>query len=163
MPDARHKVCCCIHRDMVHLADAATASTLYNTHFSTRVRCLYMHCDRYDYQESKPVVAFVFLCCEFCIQSLFWVFSRINTIVGSIFFLFFLGGYYFYVNIFYKEMVVEAFGEKFDEFSWIAHLLDVLLLLIHYWQLGVISKCRRFYQYIRVEDKRTTVRTTCTK
>ncbi|VDM77628.1 unnamed protein product [Strongylus vulgaris] len=62
------------------------------------------------------------------------------TRVGSIFFLFFLGGYYFYVNIFYKDMVV-----------------DVLLLLLHYWQLGVISKCRRFYQYIRVEDKRRTL------
>ncbi|CAJ0603606.1 unnamed protein product [Cylicocyclus nassatus] len=74
-------------------------------------------------------------------------------VVGSIFFLFFLGGYYFYVNIFHKDIVIAAFGEKFDEYSWIAHLLDVLLLMLHYWQLGVISKCRRFYQYIRVEDK----------
>ncbi|EYC11114.1 hypothetical protein Y032_0052g2230 [Ancylostoma ceylanicum] len=74
-------------------------------------------------------------------------------IVGSIFFLLFLGGYYFYVNIFHKDLVIAAFGEKFDEYSWIAHLLDVLLLLTHYWELGVISKCRRYYNYIRIDDK----------
>ncbi|VDO55407.1 unnamed protein product [Haemonchus placei] len=73
--------------------------------------------------------------------------------VASIFFLFFLGGYYFYVNIFHKEIVIAAFGDKFDDYSWIAHLLDVLLLLIHYWQLGVISKCRRYYKYVLLEDK----------
>ncbi|XGW27478.1 hypothetical protein V3C99_007803 [Haemonchus contortus] len=74
-------------------------------------------------------------------------------VVASIFFLFFLGGYYFYVNIFHKEIVIAAFGDKFDDYSWIAHLLDVLLLLIHYWQLGVISKCRRYYKYVLLEDK----------
>lgn len=74
-------------------------------------------------------------------------------IVASIFFLFFLGGYYFYVNIFHREKVIAAFGEKFDEYSWIAHLLDVLLLLVHYWMLGVVSKCRRYYSYLRIDDK----------
>ncbi|WKY06759.1 hypothetical protein Q1695_006721 [Nippostrongylus brasiliensis] len=74
-------------------------------------------------------------------------------IVASIFFLLFLGGYYFYVNIFHKEKVIAAFGNKFDQYSWIAHLLDVLLLLTHYWQLGVVSKCRRYYSYMRSDDK----------
>ncbi|KJH49377.1 hypothetical protein DICVIV_04517 [Dictyocaulus viviparus] len=74
-------------------------------------------------------------------------------IIASIFFLFFLGGYYFYVNIFHKEKVLDAFGENFDRYSWIAHLLNVLLLLFHYWQLGVISKCRRYYNYSRVEKQ----------
>ncbi|KAJ1373017.1 hypothetical protein KIN20_035336 [Parelaphostrongylus tenuis] len=74
-------------------------------------------------------------------------------IMASIFFLFFLGCYYFYVNIFHKDKVIAAFGSKFDDYSWIAHLVHVLLLIFHYWQLSVIAKCRRFYSYMRIDEK----------
>ncbi|CAD6198746.1 unnamed protein product [Caenorhabditis auriculariae] len=54
---------------------------------------------------------------------------------------------FFFVNIFYKEHVAAAFGDNSETLSFAWHLVDILLILLHFWTLSVISKCRRYFDY----------------
>ncbi|CAI4226843.1 unnamed protein product [Auanema sp. JU1783] len=99
-----------------------------------------------------------------CIIALYGVFIRNQHIllafyfyvVISLFFLLILGGYFFLVNIFEKERVKEAFGPKFDDLSILGHLLDVLLLLLHFYLLSIIWKCRKYFQFVETNQNKCT-------
>ncbi|EFO84162.1 hypothetical protein CRE_16258 [Caenorhabditis remanei] len=66
----------------------------------------------------------------------------------TIFYLLFLGGYFFFVNIFHKEMVKEALGDHSDSISFIWHFADIVLIMTHAWVLSVTSKCRKYFRWV---------------
>ncbi|GMT24440.1 hypothetical protein PFISCL1PPCAC_15737, partial [Pristionchus fissidentatus] len=69
--------------------------------------------------------------------------------------LLFLGGFIFFANIFFNKRSSQVFQSEYDteslffmdteRFAVILHLLNILLLLFHMWNISVISSCRKFF------------------
>ncbi|CAI2350555.1 unnamed protein product [Caenorhabditis sp. 36 PRJEB53466] len=70
-------------------------------------------------------------------------------VLFTIFYLLFLGGYFFFVNIFHKNLVKDALGDHSDSISFIWHFADIVLIMTHAWVLSVSSKCRKYFRWVR--------------
>ncbi|EFP12305.1 hypothetical protein CRE_23223 [Caenorhabditis remanei] len=83
-------------------------------------------------------------------------------VLFTIFYLLFLGGYFFFVNIFHKEMVKEALGDHSDSISFIWHFADIVLIMTHACVLSVTSKCRKYFQWVAEGGQKVELPTTST-
>ncbi|CAI5447958.1 unnamed protein product [Caenorhabditis angaria] len=83
-------------------------------------------------------------------------------VVFTIFYLLFLGGYFFFINIFNKDLVKQAIGTNSDIISFLWHFMDVILMLTHAWALGVISKTRKYYTWLAEGGQKVELTTTTT-
>ncbi|CAO4375300.1 hypothetical protein L5515_012415 [Caenorhabditis briggsae] len=81
-------------------------------------------------------------------------------VLFTIFYLLFLGGYFFFVNIFHKEMVKEALGDHSDSISFIWHFADIVLIMVHAWALSVVSKCRKYFRWVAEGGQKVELPTT---
>ncbi|CCD67669.1 uncharacterized protein CELE_F42A9.6 [Caenorhabditis elegans] len=83
-------------------------------------------------------------------------------VLFTIFYLLFLGGYFFFVNIFYKELVKQALGDHSDSVSFIWHFADIMLIMLHAWALSVTSKCRKYFRWVAEGGQKVELPTTST-
>ncbi|CAL2041731.1 unnamed protein product [Caenorhabditis brenneri] len=83
-------------------------------------------------------------------------------VLFTIFYLLFLGGYFFFVNIFHKEMVKEALGDHSDSVSFIWHFADIMLIMLHAWVLSVTSKCRKYFKWVAEGGQKGRLETSAT-